>query len=90
MSKYNPKQRPNPENDAKGQFAKSKADGSNDGVSSADPKVITGKKGGDATFPLKQDKGKWAHSLLYVSSTLSSRLRCLSVLGTFGNGWTRT
>ena len=58
MSKDSPKERLNPENDAKGQFAKSNADGSNDGVSSADPKVITGKKGGDATFPLKQDKGK--------------------------------
>ena len=58
MSKDMPKQRRNPEPDAEGQLAKSKADGSNNGVSSADPEVITGKKGGDATFPLKQDKPK--------------------------------
>ncbi|MGB3900986.1 MAG: hypothetical protein WA973_20780 [Mesorhizobium sp.] len=56
MTTSNPKRSHDPEADAKGQFAKSKADGTNDGVSSADPKAITGKKSGDATFPLKQDK----------------------------------
>lgn len=58
MSKDKPKQAHTPEARAKGQFAKSKADSTNDGVSSADPEVITGKKDGDATFPLKQDKPK--------------------------------
>jgi hypothetical protein len=45
-----------PEADARGQFAKSKAGANNDGVSSADPRVLSGKENGDATFPLKQDK----------------------------------
>jgi len=46
-----------PEADAKGQFAKKNKGGMNDGVASADPKVLSGKKDGDATFPLKQGKG---------------------------------
>lgn len=48
----------NPEKDAKGQFAGSKADASNSGVSSADPRVISGKECGDATFPVKQDRSR--------------------------------
>ena len=58
MSTQKPERNPKPEADAKGQYAKSRADGTNDGVSSADPRVISGKKSGDATFPLKQDKAK--------------------------------
>lgn len=58
MPKDNPSQSSNPEKDAKGQFASSKADGSNNGVSSADPRVISGKKSGDATFPVKHGRPK--------------------------------
>lgn len=47
-----------PEADAKGQSENNHKGGSNDGVSSADPRVISRKHDGDATFPLKQDKGK--------------------------------
>ncbi|MBZ9811223.1 MULTISPECIES: hypothetical protein [unclassified Mesorhizobium] len=47
-----------PEADAKGQTEKKHKGGSNDGISSADPRVISEKKDGDATFPLKQDKPK--------------------------------
>lgn len=39
-----------PQSDAKGAGARSQADGSNDGVASAEPKVLSGKKSGDATF----------------------------------------
>lgn len=39
-----------PENDAKGQYAKTQHGGHNDGVSSAEPEVISGNKSGDATF----------------------------------------
>jgi hypothetical protein len=39
-----------PETDAKGQFAKTQHGGDNDGVSSANPRVLSGKKDGDATF----------------------------------------
>ena len=39
-----------PESDAKGQFAKTRHGGDNDGVSSANPRVLSGKKDGDATF----------------------------------------
>jgi hypothetical protein len=42
--------------DAKGQFAKSNADRTNDGVSSANPRVLSGQQDGDATFPLKRKK----------------------------------
>lgn len=38
---------PNPEDDAKGQYAPSQADGKSDGVASAKPTVITGSE--DAT-----------------------------------------
>lgn len=47
-----------PQADAKGQSEKKHKGGTNQGVSSADPRVISGKKSGDATFPLKQDKGR--------------------------------
>ena len=47
-----------PEADAKGQFEGKHEGGGNDGVASADPRAISGKKSGDATFPLKQDKRK--------------------------------
>jgi hypothetical protein len=40
--------------DAKGQGVRTNHGASNDGVSSADPRVISGKKDGDATWPLKQ------------------------------------
>ena len=39
-----------PEGDAKGAYAKPQDGGCNDGVASADPKVLSGKKSGDATF----------------------------------------
>ena len=47
-----------PEADAKGQSEGQHEGGRNDGVASADPRAISGKKSGDATFPLKQDKRK--------------------------------
>jgi hypothetical protein len=39
-----------PEGDATGQYAKTQHGGTNNGVSSAEPVVISGKKSGDATF----------------------------------------
>lgn len=48
--------KPGPEADAKGQSESNHKGGSNDGVSSADPRVLSGKKDGDATFPIKQKK----------------------------------
>lgn len=48
--------RPGPEADAKGQSESNHKGGTNDGVSSADPRVLSGKKDGDATFPIKQKK----------------------------------
>lgn len=39
-----------PEGDAKGQSAKMQRCGNNDGVASANPRVLSGKKDGDATF----------------------------------------
>jgi hypothetical protein len=39
-----------PESDARGQFAKTQHGGKNDGVISANPRVLSGKKDGDATF----------------------------------------
>lgn len=39
-----------PEKDAKDQYAKTQHGGHNDGVASANPEVISGEKGGDATF----------------------------------------
>lgn len=55
--KFTPKSG-SPEADAKGQSEGKHKGGSNDGTSSADPRVISGKDDGDATFPLKQDKPK--------------------------------
>jgi len=45
-----------PENDARGQSESKHAGGSNDGISSANPRVLSGKKSGDATFPLKRKR----------------------------------
>ncbi|TGQ50714.1 hypothetical protein EN836_27915 [Mesorhizobium sp. M1C.F.Ca.ET.193.01.1.1] len=45
-----------PECDAEAQFEKRHKGAKNDGVVSADPRVISGKKDGDATFPIKKDK----------------------------------
>ncbi|MER8744641.1 MULTISPECIES: hypothetical protein [unclassified Mesorhizobium] len=45
-----------PEQDAKGQSEKDHKGGGSDGVASADPRVISGKKDGDATFPVKGPK----------------------------------
>lgn len=53
-----PVRKPGPEADAQGQSEKNHKGGSNDGVSSADPRVISGSEDGDATLPLKQDKRK--------------------------------
>lgn len=39
-----------PQDDAKGQYAKTQHGADNNGVSSAEPVVISGKKSGDATF----------------------------------------
>ncbi|RTM07173.1 MAG: hypothetical protein EKK31_12585 [Hyphomicrobiales bacterium] len=44
------------ERDAEAQSEKRHKGGKNDGVVSADPRVISGKKDGDATFPIKKDK----------------------------------
>ena len=42
-----------PEADAQGQSEKRHAGGSNEGVSSANPRVLSGNDDGDATFPFK-------------------------------------
>ena len=42
-----------PEADAQGQSEKRHAGGDNDGVSSANPRVLSGDEQGDATFPYK-------------------------------------
>jgi hypothetical protein len=47
-----------PEKDARGQSEKHHKGGDNDGVSSANPRVISGDESGDATFPFKRDKLK--------------------------------
>lgn len=39
-----------PQSDAKGADAPSQADASNDGIASANPRVLSGRKNGDATF----------------------------------------
>jgi len=48
--------RKGPESDAKGQSEKRHQGGRNDGVSSANPRVLSGKDDGDATFPIKRGK----------------------------------
>ncbi|MEQ1955996.1 hypothetical protein [Mesorhizobium sp. CN2-181] len=58
MSKKQDRNSAAPEADAKGQSEKNHAGGSNDGISSADPRVLSGNKEGDATFPIKQDRAK--------------------------------
>jgi hypothetical protein len=45
-----------PEADAKGQSEKNHKGGTSDGVSSANPRVISGNDDGDATFPYKRKK----------------------------------
>jgi hypothetical protein len=42
--------------DAKGQGVRTKHGATNDGVSSADPRALSGKEDGDATWPLEQGK----------------------------------
>jgi len=46
--------RGNPENDAAGQSETHHAGGSNDGTTSANPRVLSDDDSGDATFPLKR------------------------------------
>jgi hypothetical protein len=45
-----------PEADAKGQSESNHAGAENDGVSSANPRVLSERKDGDATFPLKRSE----------------------------------
>ncbi|QKC85372.1 hypothetical protein [Mesorhizobium sp. NZP2077] len=45
-----------PEADARGQSEKRHKGGRNNGVSSANPRVLSGEDDGDATFPLKRKK----------------------------------
>lgn len=45
-----------PEEDAHGQSERHHAGGKNDGVSSANPRVLSGEEDGDATFPIKRRK----------------------------------
>jgi hypothetical protein len=45
-----------PESEASGQFEKGQADRSNNGMSSADPRVLSGDEDGDATFPVKHEE----------------------------------
>jgi hypothetical protein len=46
----------NPEQDAEGQSEDHHSGGENDGVSSANPRVLSGNDDGDATFPFKKKK----------------------------------
>ncbi|SDH17079.1 hypothetical protein [Pelagibacterium luteolum] len=43
-----------PEDDAKGQYAPKQSGGHNDGTASANPRVLSDRKKGDATFPVKK------------------------------------
>ncbi len=45
------------ERDADGQYARTDKGRTNDGVASADPRALSGDESGDATWPLKQDRG---------------------------------
>jgi hypothetical protein len=45
-----------PKDDANGQFAPTQHGGDNDGTVSANPKVISQREDGDATFPVKKGK----------------------------------
>lgn len=44
--------------DARGQFARSEQGAENDGVLSANPRVVSGKSDGDATFSTAKEKEK--------------------------------
>ncbi|MBZ9857469.1 hypothetical protein LB566_27155 [Mesorhizobium sp. CA13] len=46
--------KPGPEADAKGQSEKNHKGGKSDGVSSANPRVISGEEDGDATLPYER------------------------------------
>jgi hypothetical protein len=48
--------KPGPEADTKGQSEKNHKGGTSDGVSSANPRVVSGNDDGDATFPYKRKK----------------------------------
>jgi hypothetical protein len=48
--------RKSPEADARGQSEDNHKGGTNQGISSANPRVLSGKENGDATFPLKRKK----------------------------------
>lgn len=48
--------RTTPKDDARGQSESNHAGGTNDGMVSADPRVLSGKTDGDATFPIKREK----------------------------------
>lgn len=48
--------RKSPEADARGQSEDNHKGGTNHGVSSANPRVLSGKENGDATFPLRRKK----------------------------------
>jgi hypothetical protein len=48
--------KPGPEADATGQSEKNHKGGTSDGVSSANPRVISGNDDGDATFPYERKK----------------------------------
>jgi hypothetical protein len=50
--------KPQAEKDARGQSESKHAGGSNDGVTSADPRALSKKENGDATFPLDQSEKK--------------------------------
>jgi hypothetical protein len=50
--------KPAVERDAKGQFVRTEHGKSNDGVSGANPRVLSGNEDGDSTFPLKRRKKK--------------------------------
>ena len=45
-----------PERDAAGQSEKNHEGGGNDGVTSANPRVLSEKADGDATFPIKKKR----------------------------------
>lgn len=47
-----------PKQDAKGQFVQSRKGSRNDGVSSANPRVLSGKADGDATFKTDGKKNR--------------------------------
>ncbi|RWK56414.1 hypothetical protein [Mesorhizobium sp.] len=48
--------KPGPEADTKDQSEKNHKGGTSDGVSSANPRVVSGNDDGDATFPYKRKK----------------------------------